>query len=41
MDILIMEMLLEKILIYSLVAILCIAVVWYLSFQEEKGIRNC
>jgi len=36
MDILIMEMLLEKIFIYSLVAILCAAVVWYYLFKKRK-----
>ena len=41
MDFLIMEMLFEKILTYSVVAILCVAVVVVLSFQEEKRIKNC
>jgi thioredoxin reductase/NAD-dependent dihydropyrimidine dehydrogenase PreA subunit len=36
MDILVMEMLLEKIFIYSLVAILCAAVVWYYLFKKRK-----
>lgn len=36
MDILTMEMLLEKIFIYSLVAILCAAVVWYYLFKKRK-----
>ena len=36
MDILIMEMLPEKIFIYSLVAILCAAVVWYYLFKKKK-----
>jgi thioredoxin reductase/NAD-dependent dihydropyrimidine dehydrogenase PreA subunit len=36
MDFLIMEMLLEKIFIYSLVAILCVAVIWYYLFRKRK-----
>jgi thioredoxin reductase/NAD-dependent dihydropyrimidine dehydrogenase PreA subunit len=36
MDLLIMEMLLEKIFIYSVVAILCVAVVWFYLFRKRK-----
>ncbi len=36
MDFLTMEMLLEKIITYSLVAILCVAVVWFYLFRKKK-----
>jgi thioredoxin reductase (NADPH) len=36
MDFLIMEMLLEKILTYSIVAILCLAVVWFYLYKKRK-----
>jgi len=36
MDFLTMEMLLEKILTYSFVAILCVAVVWFYLFRKRK-----
>lgn len=36
MDFLVMELLLEKIIIYSLAAILCVAVVWYYLFRKRK-----
>jgi hypothetical protein len=36
MDFLIMEMLLEKILTYSLVAILCLALVWFYLYKKRK-----
>ena len=36
MDFLIMEILFEKILTYSLVAVLCVAVVWYYLFRKRK-----
>lgn len=39
MDFLIMEMLLEKILTYSLVAILCVAVVWFYLFRKRRASR--
>ncbi|MBP1667383.1 MAG: 4Fe-4S ferredoxin [Bacteroidetes bacterium] len=37
MDLLIMEMLLEKIITYSVVAILCVAVVWFYLFRKRKA----
>jgi thioredoxin reductase len=36
MDFLIMEMLLEKIITYSLITILCVAVVWFYLFRKRK-----
>jgi thioredoxin reductase (NADPH) len=37
MDFLIMEMLLEKVITYSVVAILCVAVVWFYLFRKRKA----
>jgi thioredoxin reductase (NADPH) len=39
MDFLIMEMLVEKILTYSLVTILCLAVVWFYLFRKRRASR--
>ena len=36
MDFLIMELLLQKVIIYSIVAILCIAVIWYYLYKKRR-----